>query len=310
MSGQHTRIQSTLSDATIRSTSVFRRLHGQAAIFAWYDQQRAALPIATDSSLIGTSVGPTHVLVAGAAEAPPLVLLHGMNMNGVAMKEALVRLSSTHRVYALDIIGMPGKSAEVRLTRSGDAYARWLVEVLDGLGLATAAFLGLSFGGWIVLQVAALAPTRITKAILLDTGGLTQFTIRGQVMAGLLALPYMCHPSERNLRRAAITPFFGPGLTPDPDFVTLLGLGYRHVRLDVDVHGLPLVSAAQLSRFHAPTLVLYGEHDAFFDVAKSIERAQQIIPNVAEAKIIGGEGHMLSVEGSPAVYASIADFLG
>ena len=97
-----------------RTTSIYRTAAGRAAIMAWYDRKLAALPVHAESRLVSTSFGPTRLVVAGPPDAPPVVVLHGMQMNA-AMVAALVTLSRTHRVYAIVIIGMPGKSAEVRL---------------------------------------------------------------------------------------------------------------------------------------------------------------------------------------------------
>ena len=182
--------------------------------------------------------------------------------------------------------------------------------MLDALALPRAHFLGLSFGGWLLLKLAALAPGRISGAVLLEVGGLTPFTFTGQVVGGVGALLYMLHPSERTLHYAAVTPFYARGRSPDPDLVQFFGLTYRHVTLDLDLSGLPVVSREAIAGLTAPVLVLYGEQSRFFNATKTIERAREIVPNLAVAEIIAGEGHLFSADAERRVYDRIAEFLG
>ncbi len=259
--------------------------------------------------MVSTPVGHTHVLVAGPVHAPPVILLHGMNMNALVMDTALVTLAASYRVYAIDIIGMPGRSAERRLPRHGSAYPQWLAAVMDQLALPAARFVGLSFGGWLILKLGALAPERITYGVLLASGGLTPFTLRGQVVAAQAALRYMWQPTSRNLLRA-VHPFYAPGQRPDPRFVELMGLAYQHVTLDVDRAGLPPLRAADLARVHEPFAVLYGAHDMFFKGARALAQAQRVLPNVQTARLVANEGHVLSHATATGVYEHICTFLG
>jgi 2-hydroxy-6-oxonona-2,4-dienedioate hydrolase len=288
--------------------SVYKGKQNYAEMMAWYDAQVAQLPVDAASRWVETRAGATHLLTAGNPGSPPVVLLHGMNMNALAMAGAITALAPSHRVYALDIIGMAGKSAGTRYSRSGDAYPHWLVDVLDALQLVEAAFVGVSFGGWLILRLAALAPERISQAVLLDSGGLTPFTIRGQMVSGITALRYILRPTAANLARAA-APFYAPQVTPDPTFVELLGLGYRHITLDVKLSGLPPVAAPELAHWHAPVLLIYGAHDIFFDAEQALARARTLIPNLAGAEILPHEGHLWSPTTEAAVYARVANFL-
>jgi pimeloyl-ACP methyl ester carboxylesterase len=225
----------------MKNRSIFKSTQDRSAVMAWYDTQLNKLPIKAESLMIETFAGKTHLLTVGPQEPPPIVLLHGTNMNAVAMADAMIALAETYRIYALDIIGMPGKSAETRLSHASNDYARWLLEVLDQLKLQQAHVLGFSFGGWIILQLAAHFPTQITKAVLLDSGGFTQFTMRGKIMGGLAAFRYMLFPTEKNLERAVIGPFYAPGCDPDPDLAELFGLGYLHLAFNKElvIHGVP-----------------------------------------------------------------------
>ncbi|WP_243145970.1 alpha/beta fold hydrolase [Clostridium chromiireducens] len=45
---------------------------------------------------------------------PPLILLHGSGMNSVMWLRDIKEYSRTYRVYAIDMLGEPGKSDENR----------------------------------------------------------------------------------------------------------------------------------------------------------------------------------------------------
>jgi pimeloyl-ACP methyl ester carboxylesterase len=289
--------------------SIYKSLAGKEAVLRWYETQVASLPLAVERLDLDTPSGHTHVLAAGAAEAAPVVVLHGMNMNAAAMTEAIRSLAGNHRVYAVDIIGMPGKSTGTRLPRRGERYPQWLETVLMELGLESAAFVGVSFGGWLVLKLAALSPGRVRAAALLDTGGLVPFTLRGQALAGFAALRYMLRPTLANALRAA-KPFFGPATEPEPTFAEILALGYRHTRLDIDPKGLPALGAGELSRFRGPCFVSFGAKDVFFNAKQAVERARAVLPCLVTAEVVAGEGHVRSLEAEQTLYQRVGTFLG
>src|SRR5262245_3483570 len=115
--------------------SIYRSRRGEAALRALYDAARERLDVAHESRMVGTHFGATHVLSIGPADAPPVVVLPGGNFLGPPCLRWFAPLAATHRLYAPDLIGQPGRSAPTRPSPRGDGHARWLVDVLDGLGL-------------------------------------------------------------------------------------------------------------------------------------------------------------------------------
>ena len=124
--------------------SIYRTPEGEAVIHALYDKHLAATGIRTESRMVPTRFGQTHVLLAGPEAAPPLVLLHGGNTINPSMLAWANSLVGKYRLYAPDTIGHPGKSAPVRLSPRDDSYGQWAVDVLDGLGLDRPAFMPLA----------------------------------------------------------------------------------------------------------------------------------------------------------------------
>ena len=82
--------------------SPYRSAAGRAALHAHYNKALAALPYQHEEKLVETSFGTAHVLVCGPADAPPLVLWHGMAVPGPFMIRTLDPLVQHYRVYAPD----------------------------------------------------------------------------------------------------------------------------------------------------------------------------------------------------------------
>lgn len=95
---------------------------------------------------VGTRFGDIHVLAIGTEDALPVVVLPGGNFLNPTCLVWFLPLAEEHRLYAPDIIGQPGKSAQERPRAGGDGYAWWVEDVLDGLGLERRPFVGISYG--------------------------------------------------------------------------------------------------------------------------------------------------------------------
>lgn len=108
-----------------------------------------------------------HVHEWGDRSARPIVCLHGVNAHGRRFRKlAEERLAGRFRVLAPDLRGHGFSDWEPPWTIA--THAHDVLETLDGLGVWRATWLGHSFGGRLVLELAALAPERVERAILLD----------------------------------------------------------------------------------------------------------------------------------------------
>ena len=108
-----------------------------------------------------------HVHEWGDPKAPPLVCLHGVSAHGRRFRKlAEERLARDFRVLAPDLRGH-GRSGYDPPWDIG-AHLADVLETLDAVGVESAAWIGHSFGGRLVLELAARAPERLTAAVLLD----------------------------------------------------------------------------------------------------------------------------------------------
>ena len=108
-----------------------------------------------------------HVHEWGPADAPAVVCLHGVRAHGrVFRKLAEERLAARFRVLAPDLRGH-GRS-EWEPPWANETHLADIVETLDGAGIERAVLVGHSFGGRLVLELAAREPERVDQAVLLD----------------------------------------------------------------------------------------------------------------------------------------------
>jgi len=283
---------------------IYRSPEGEAALAALYEEALARLGPGHETVRVGTGFGETHVILAGPEDAPPLVVLPGGNFLNPLCLSWFLPLAGAFRLYAPDIIGQPGRSAPTRPSARGDGHARWLVEVLDGLGLGRVPLVGISFGAGLVLRLAGIAPDRIAGSALVSPAGVATGPIWPMVKETVLPmLLYRAFPSRHRLLRAA-----RPILTDlEEPYVRQLGLVYKHVKLD---RQLPRAATKEeLAGYEAPTLLFSAENDPFFPARRVIPRAREIVRNL-EAEAIPSDRHVPPGEAFAGINERIAAFLG
>jgi len=105
--------------------------------------------------------------VWGPGNGPPLLLLHGVRGHSRRFRRlAEERLAERHRVISVDLRGH-GRSGWDPPWDLGTHVAD-VLETLDGLGVEQVTPIGHSYGGRVVTELAAVAPERPSRPILLD----------------------------------------------------------------------------------------------------------------------------------------------
>ena len=246
------------------------------------------------SLTVGTRLGDTHVIALGPEDAPSVVFLPGGNTLNPTCLKWFLPLAERHRLYAPDIVGQPGLSAQTRPSSKGDGHAFWAEDVLDGLGLERAPLVGLSYGAAIAIRTMGLAPERVCRAALVSPAGIAASPLLRMLLEiGPPTLLYRLRPTEERLKRVAMPLFTEP---EDPAFgpaVQQLGTALQHLRLDAD---LPRTATEEeLRGFGGPVAVFASEEDALFPARAVLPRAQEIFPNLALVEPLEGCRHVPSM---------------
>ncbi|TXD39791.1 alpha/beta hydrolase [Lujinxingia vulgaris] len=266
-------------------TSIFKSEEARVDLVGWHERFRQNIGAPTEARRVETSFGETHLLVGGPEEAPPLVLLHGALASSAHALRELEGLLEHYRVYAIDILGQSAMSADVRLAVGDDTYGRWLDEVFALLGLDEALVVGVSWGGFVAIRLAALAPERIAKLALLVPAGMVKSPISSSWKMGWPMTKFMMAPSEKRLRG-----FLSRLLTTmDDEWVGYLGAAFTGFHLNMKVPALAQVE--DLQRFTSPVLVLGADEDLSFPGEAVVARASELFPNLQKARVLEGSKH-------------------
>jgi 2-hydroxy-6-oxonona-2,4-dienedioate hydrolase len=267
--------------------SLFKNEASKAVVLEWFEKFRARIPTATQSREVQTRFGLTHVLVGGPEDAPPLVLCHGAMASSAHALVELSALLERFRVYAVDVIGQSVKSADTRLSVKNDDYGHWLAEVMDGLSLKSAHVVGISWGGFVTIRLAAVAPERITKLALLVPAGMVSGSMwRGFVRMGWPMTKYLMAPSESRLHGLVENLL----TTKGDEWTPFLGDAFRSY--DVASMSVPrLAEPGELAKFTAPTLVMGADQDVSFPGERLLARAPELFKSLKETELIRGAMH-------------------
>lgn len=265
-------------------TTIYRSEAGGREIRRRYEDALAAWPVPTAHVRVPTREGETFVVVSGPEDAPPVVLLHGSGANALVWQEQAVAWAGEYRTYAVDIVGEPGLSAPARPALGSPAPAAWLDDVLDGLGLDAAAFVGMSLGGWFALDYAIRRPARVRRLALLCPGGLGR-----QKYGVLLATAPLRALGRRGLRRSArlVTGLNSAQVRPILDALVLT---FTHFRPRTEK--LPIFGDDALRALPMPVLVIAGARDAMFDTAGTARRVRTHVPD-ATVTVLPHTGHAI-----------------
>jgi len=244
----------------------------------------------------------TQVLVAGSG--PPLVFFHGPW--GLAWDAFLDALAERFTVYAPHHPGTtPGDPDGVRALDTVWDLVLYSYELFDALGLEAPVVVGHSFGGMVAAEVAATAPGRVRRLVLISPLGLWRDDApvrnwmalkpdalaaaafadpRGPLVAQVLGGASDEGVDER-IRRTWALACSGKFTWPIPD----RGLSKR------------------LHRVSAPTLIVWGRQDGLAPPIYAEEFAQRI--RGARAEVVDGAAHHPHLERLDPVAPLVANFL-
>jgi pimeloyl-ACP methyl ester carboxylesterase len=263
-------------------------------------------------------LGDANVRYFEGGEGPPVVLLHGFGASAVwQWHEQIAPLARNHRVIVPDLLWFGGSWSK-RRDFSVDYQLEVVAALLDHLGIESADFVGISYGGIIAHELAALHGERVRKLVILDSPGRS----------------YTASDHAQMLERLAVRDV-GDLLVPrtPEDVQTLLELGYhKPPKTPRWVHGQVL--RAMYGEFRAEkvallgsllealgelkgrpgevrheTLLIWGEHDCVFPLEIG-RRLEADMKGRARLRVVAGGGHAPNLEHGGLVARWLVEFLG
>ena len=280
----------------------------------------------TDPVGTGTSLRRREVSVAGQRTpllegGPPdaseaVVFVHGNPGSSEHWRPLAEEVSSFARVVAPDMpgFGKADKSREFPYTL--DAYAAFLGELVEELGVAKAHLVLHDFGGPWALTWAARQPGSMASAVLIDTGIL--LGDHWHWVARVWRTRGAGEVSMATTNRAAFRATFKQGspkgiprqfvdrMYDDFDRDTRRAV-LRLYRAADDIAATAPEVVSALRDLDLPALVLWGRHDPYVSVDLA-ERQREAFPS-AKVVVLEGSGHWPFADDPDAVAAAVVPFL-
>ncbi len=237
------------------------------------------LPAHKDAQYVQLADDPEPVRIAYIDSGPPMprsavVLLHGSPATG-SLDMLIPSLQREYRVVAPDLPGFGASSLRVA-DYSIAAHARYVVALLDELGIASAHLVAYSMGGGVALEMYREAPERVASLTMISAIGVQELELFGS---------YELNRAVHALQLALLTavewgvPHFG--YLDDG----LLNTTYARNFFDSDQRPLRGV----LEAFEPPMLILHGRADGLVPLAVATEH-HRIVPHSELAELDGGHG--------------------
>ncbi len=227
-----------------------------------------------------TPTGFGNVAYVERGRGHPALFIHGVLFNADIWRHQVRELDDLRRCVAIDLLAH-GKS-DCPLTGELDvaAQARMILEVADTLGFDTFDLVGNDSGGAIAQLVVAASPNRVSSLVLTNCDthdnwppeafqplvDLAREGALADVLTGL-DLPTARASLETGfedvnfLTDAQVDAFFRPFRTSRANAEAL-----QHYIATMD-SGVTVAIRDELARFEAPTVIVWGTDDVFFDVA-------------------------------------------
>jgi pimeloyl-ACP methyl ester carboxylesterase len=239
--------------------------------------RRSAHDDSRERLLAGMPVTERRLQLAGVSTAvleggngPPVVLLHGPSGCAAHWMRVIPGLVTTHRVIAPDLPGH-GTSEVIDGALDADRVLAWLGELIERTCISPPALVGQLLGGAIAARFASNQGDRLSRLMLVDTFGLSQFQPAPDFALALTQ--FLAQPTERTHRSLwrycafdldrlrqrmgeRWEPFEAYNLdrARTPSVKAALSILMEQL-------GVPAIPSADLARIAVPTTLIWGRHD-------------------------------------------------
>lgn len=258
-----------------------------------------------------------------AGQGNVLLLIHGMAGSSATWREMIQQLAKKYRVVAPDLLGH-GESAKPRAADySLGAFAVWLRDFLDELGITRATVIGQSLGGGVAMQFLYQHPHYCERLVLISSGGLgpdVGFVLRlvaapgAELMLPVIAPKPIVHVGNKLKGWLSTAGIRSPHGAEIWSSYSSLSDGQtrqsflRTLRSVVDYRGQAVSALNRLQlQSHLPMLIIWGERDRIIPVDHAYVAHQTRAGSRLE--VLPGVGHFPHVEAPTKVMELIEDFI-
>lgn len=258
-----------------------------------------------------------HLRDEGPRDDPvPIVLIHGTSDSLHTWDGWTRSLVERRRVIRFDLPGFGLTGPDPGDNYAVDRYVRFVIAVLDRLGVRECVLAGNSLGGQIAWETAFAAPLRVRQLVLVDAGGYA-FVPQGVPVAFRLARlpavrPLFEHLLPRGVVLSSVRNVYGDPARVTPELVDryydmALRAGNRRA-LGIRMDAVMASDVRRLSALALPTLVIWGGRDRLIPLQWGRRFEQDI--RGARLVVFDELGHVPHEEDPQQTVRVVRQFLG
>jgi len=270
---------------------MFKSKKGKNEILSLYDQKLESLNLDFEYLTVQTSFGKTNIIATGDPANPPIIIVHGSNGCAPIVLETYANLHKTYRVFAVDVLAQPNKSAETRLSMKDDSYGRWMNQIITSLDKSSVTLAGFSFGGLIILKTLENNESRVKEVYL----SAPAYIVNGNPLKALFKVFI---PMKRYMKTKKIkyVERFLSHLFTDRDEFAIEFLSKIFLEFDMDFTPVPVIDAKKAREITTPITLFAAGNDIMFPGNKMIKRATKIFPSLKKSTLLEYSKHVQNKE--------------
>ncbi|MBD1381832.1 alpha/beta fold hydrolase [Metabacillus arenae] len=244
-----------------------------------YDEAMVLLPKPNDTIDIKTEYGTVRAYYFAKEETKhkePILLLPGRSASTPMWEPNLEGLMKERPVYTIDLLGEPGMSVQTKVIKNQKEQAKWLNEVIVGLGLEKVHVKGVSIGGWATMNLARYYPEHIASVSLLDP----VFVFEPIPLKMLLAsIPASVPLVPKPIREKMLSYISGGAKADESEPIAkLIESGMRNYKLKVPAPDQ--FSKEDLKNIDVPVLALMAENSTMHNSEKAVETGKKYVKDI------------------------------
>lgn len=271
--------------------SLFKTEKGKKEILDLYDDKLNELEIQYEFLKVNTSFGETNIIVTGSPSNPPIILVHGSNGCASIALETYQNLHKTHRVFAVDVLAQPNRSAESRLNMKDDSYGKWMIELTQSLKLDSVSMAGFSFGGLVILKTLEYDESRISEVFLASPA----YIVNGNPLQALFKIFIPMRRYMKTKKPKYVEKFLSEVFTERDEFA-IKYLSKVFLEFEMDFTQVPVIDSKKAANIKTPMTIFAAQDDILFPGKKMLKRSKRIFPSLKMSKLLVDSKHVQNKE--------------
>ena len=282
--------------------SFFKNTVGKKEVLNFYYKKLDTLNFEVDFITVETSFGDTNIIITKNNNLTPLVMVHGLYSCAPFALDNFKALEQNFKIYAIDILGQPNISDEIRLHPSSNDYGKWMYEIISRLHLFNVYLVGFSLGGYIAYKTLAFEESRIAKAFLISPTGF----VSGNFMKLFFTfyLPLKLYQWKQDSKQLAI---ISNALCTEKDTFNLHFLSKLIVNYKLGFLPFVKVKKKEAKRITTPIYIFAAAKDIVVPGNKLIRKSKNLLPSLQDVLLLKNSKNQFNTEGINMITAHILE---